>query len=175
MAKSATKTALRTTATDYDNEPRQSSVFAYRPLTSTSELRLFRLIPGRMGDPIQGIIEHVDLDADPTPIYKTLSYVWGDPDVKSPIKISYEDEVFQDLDVTVNLEDLLQHIRRPEEEPWIGLTPSASTNRMSRNVITKSGGWATSTPDALKFTYGLENSWKNPTLCHMGSIIASLA
>ncbi|KIM99807.1 hypothetical protein OIDMADRAFT_181179 [Oidiodendron maius Zn] len=76
----------------------------YQPLNQL-EVRLLRLQPASFGGPIYCTIAAWSLDKDL--VYNALSYVWGDPTVRLPIKLNG-----QPITITKNLENALRHIRR---------------------------------------------------------------
>ncbi|EXJ73264.1 uncharacterized protein A1O5_03024 [Cladophialophora psammophila CBS 110553] len=51
------------------------STFQYRPLSS-EEIRVLKLLPGQLEDPLSCELQHVQLSSPPT--YEALSYCWGD-------------------------------------------------------------------------------------------------
>jgi hypothetical protein len=69
--------------------------YGYTPLANPSQTRLLRLMPGKWDDPINCVIEPVDLDEKPT--YKALSYTWGDPDRKTSILIGESHLIVTDV------------------------------------------------------------------------------
>ncbi|PMD43638.1 hypothetical protein L207DRAFT_301603 [Hyaloscypha variabilis F] len=86
------------------------SSFSYKPLDATrNEIRLInihRRKPQTRADQPPAIscsMKHVSLDSSPS--FMALSYVWGDPDITTPILI--DGEVFN---VTVNLWQALNHL-----------------------------------------------------------------
>lgn len=93
-----TQTSLRSSSTN--NTP----TYRYTPLANPSQTRLLQLVPGKWDDPINCVIEPVDLDEKPT--YKALSYTWGDPDRKASILVGESH-----LIVTENLRIALQRLR----------------------------------------------------------------
>lgn len=114
---------------------------------STNSIRLLTLLPGEFGTPIQGfltlapgIFSPPDLaqdDEDPLsksdtkrPDFEAVSYVWGDPSVRTSILINgYE------LMVTVNLELFLQRLRKVDNERvvWADAICIDQTNVDERN------------------------------------------
>lgn len=73
--------------------------------TQLKELRLLYLLPGKPRDLIKCTLHTFPLDYAPK--YESLSYVWGDPNVKKSIMI--DGSPFQ---VTVDLKDALTRFRR---------------------------------------------------------------
>lgn len=70
---------------------RQDSVLDGRlhlpPLVAESkELRLLTLLPGGVDDDLECLLRVADLEAASVP-YETISYVWGDPDLRSFIRV----------------------------------------------------------------------------------------
>lgn len=85
--------------------------YQYRPLSSeANEIRLLSLLPAKFEDPIYCEVLHESLDNKDLK-YHTLSYVWGDPVVKSPILVEGHLK-----EVTTNLRHALQHLRKEERE-----------------------------------------------------------
>jgi hypothetical protein len=80
--------------------------FKYAPLPEDGRYtRIVSLLPGAWDEPISCELKVVSLDDEPE--YQTLSYVWGDPNIKTPIKLyGYE------LEVTENLGFALCRLRR---------------------------------------------------------------
>jgi hypothetical protein len=75
---------------------------------SRREIRLLKLLPGHLKDPISCELQVVSLDEKPT--YEPLSYVWGDPSV---VVVAYLHNV--PVNVTVNLAAALRRLRKAEE------------------------------------------------------------
>jgi hypothetical protein len=73
-----------------------------------NEIRLLDIRPGLFDAPIQCDLRHASLISDPD--FTALSYTWGDPKVRNPIKING-----QSLDVTLNLYNALHHMRSLNE------------------------------------------------------------
>ncbi|KAL8868749.1 MAG: hypothetical protein Q9174_004777 [Haloplaca sp. 1 TL-2023] len=72
------------------------------------DVRIVIIKPGKYNDPIECDLEIVRLE-DPSKtssITQALSYVWGNPDVRLPIRLGN-----QIIRVTVNLESALRHLR----------------------------------------------------------------
>ncbi|KAF2649711.1 HET-domain-containing protein, partial [Lophiostoma macrostomum CBS 122681] len=82
------------------------ATFVHKPLDrSLQQIRLISIVPEAEG-PIQCTIKHVDLDADKTPDYRALSYVWGPPSDVQRIRVNDQDFV-----VRSNLHHFLQAFR----------------------------------------------------------------
>ncbi|KAK8108523.1 hypothetical protein PG984_014324 [Apiospora sp. TS-2023a] len=84
----------------------------YRRIDASRFIRLVVIEPGNWESPIS----YSFLDRDPTDDYVALSYAWGSPRVTRPVLVDGTE-----LQVTVNLESALRHLRR-EWEPltlWI--------------------------------------------------------
>ncbi|KAK8057796.1 heterokaryon incompatibility protein-domain-containing protein [Apiospora saccharicola] len=88
----------------------------YRRIDASRFIRLVVIEPGNWESPISCRLVHSFLDRDPTNDYVALSYAWGSPRVTRPVLVDGTE-----LQVTVNLESALRHLRR-EWEPltlWI--------------------------------------------------------
>ena len=81
----------------------------YQPLENR-EIRVITLAPGKWDDEIACSLKTVSLDDNPS--YETLSYVWGDPQLRKKT-ISLQQRRFQ---VTPSLESALRHLRHEETE-----------------------------------------------------------
>ncbi|THV45125.1 hypothetical protein BGAL_0527g00020 [Botrytis galanthina] len=78
----------------------------YHPLKD-GEIRVLRIEPGTFDDPIHCALSPCLLDDNPT--YQALSYTWGDPSIRAPIKV--DGHVFM---ATTNLESALRYLRDTE-------------------------------------------------------------
>ncbi|KAF5574006.1 ARO80-positive transcription regulator of ARO9 and ARO10, partial [Fusarium subglutinans] len=88
-----------------------SSLAAYRKLSidySKRHCRILQLLPGTHEE-IHCTLQLVNLD-ESTPPYECVSYVWGDLAISKPIWVEG-----QELQVTTNLLEFLQHIRHPHD------------------------------------------------------------
>jgi hypothetical protein len=82
-------------------------LYQYEVLPTHSSFRVFELLPGVEGDPISCVLRSVDwVD---TPEYEALSYAWGDPKKRTTVIVDGKT-----LDVTVNLQIGLKHLRYPD-------------------------------------------------------------
>lgn len=87
-----------------------SSRGLYRALCKDShDIRLLLLLPGVFNEEIECLIRHASLDEKDLH-YETISYVWGDPSFRIPIKVDG-----QVVEVTKNLGDALRHLRLPDK------------------------------------------------------------
>ncbi|KAK8135690.1 heterokaryon incompatibility protein [Apiospora sp. TS-2023a] len=78
----------------------------HRPLgDSPTEIRIVNLLPGEYGDPIECVLEHIDMDT--TKSYEALSYCWGEASITKPILLDSKSYA-----VTTNLFDGLQRLRK---------------------------------------------------------------
>jgi hypothetical protein len=107
----------------FSNNGATNIEFKYKSLKD-SEIRVFRLLPRTQGRDICGTIEHINLADTPSPKYQTLSYVWGDPNITTPVKIRYGDDnssIFHQFQATTNLALALEHMRSDSTSPviWI--------------------------------------------------------
>lgn len=85
----------------------QHAVFTHQALDrSRSQIRLISVIPEAEG-PVRCTIRLVDLDANPTPDYRALSYTWGPPSPKHRIYVNGKPLV-----VRLNLYDFLLAFRK---------------------------------------------------------------
>ena len=95
--------------------PENDSIWKYSPLKECSDqMRLLALLPGSGDETIR--CEQASVSLESATGFEALSYVWGDPNVTSPILI--DGKPFQ---VTANLHSALQYLR-PQEKPrtlWI--------------------------------------------------------
>ncbi|KAF4418450.1 Heterokaryon incompatibility protein 6 [Colletotrichum fructicola] len=73
----------------------------------SKDIRLLHLLPGKWEEDIQCRLEVTGLHN--YPVYEALSYAWGDPEVVRPILLDGEQ-----MDVTINLESALRHLRFAE-------------------------------------------------------------
>ncbi|KAI0418320.1 heterokaryon incompatibility protein-domain-containing protein [Xylaria grammica] len=76
----------------------------YQPITRENEIRLLTLEPGQPDDEIRCTLVNVKLSWRTK--FEALSYTWGDPKVKTPIKVSGHD-----IGVTPNLHSALKDLR----------------------------------------------------------------
>lgn len=87
-----------------------SIVYRQYPIAESSkDIRLITLEPGFWDEPISCTIRVVSLDDSPR--YETLSYAWGDAQVKEPIQLNGHV-----VEVTVNLFSALKHLRSQMEK-----------------------------------------------------------
>ena len=78
----------------------------YQPLDSSkSEIRLLSIVPDPLDGPVRCTLHVVSLDC--TPVFRALSYVWGDASITEDITIES-----CKLAVTTNLEAALRAVRR---------------------------------------------------------------
>ena len=78
----------------------------YQPLDAAiDEIRLLQLMPGKAETPLRCHLITVSLQDSPT--FEALSYVWGSPNIKTPIEV--EGDPFP---ITTNLESALRALRR---------------------------------------------------------------
>lgn len=85
----------------------------YRRLEGPRLIRLVMLEPGDWVSPISCRLDHRPL-TDKSINYVALSYAWGSPRVTRPVLV---DGI--ELQVTVNLESALRHLRRQSEPVFI--------------------------------------------------------
>ncbi|CAI9631268.1 unnamed protein product [Alternaria burnsii] len=65
-----------------------SAAFVHEPINqAVQEIRLISIIPETTG-PIRCNLMHVDLQSNPTPEYRALSYVWGPPSPVQEIQVN---------------------------------------------------------------------------------------
>lgn len=85
---------------------RFKGISPHRPLgNSSTEIRIINLLPGEYGDPIECVLEHVDMET--TRNYEALSYCWGEASITKPILL--DSNLYP---VTANLFDGLQRLRK---------------------------------------------------------------
>ncbi len=94
--------------------------YKYEPLSdSKRQIRIFTLFPLSQGIELQGHLQVVNFDSDPTklPPYETLSYVWG----QNPVfdHVLYLDSA--PFKISAHLANVLTHVRRSDTERdlWI--------------------------------------------------------
>ncbi|KAK8022102.1 heterokaryon incompatibility protein-domain-containing protein [Apiospora rasikravindrae] len=115
----------------------------YRRLKGLRTIRLAVVEPGDWGSPISCYLSHSSLDDNPK--YVALSYAWGSPRATRPILV---DGI--QLQVTVNLESALRHLRH-QSEPliiWIDaicinqldLTERSEQVRLMRSIYQQASG-----------------------------------
>jgi hypothetical protein len=82
------------------------SQFRHQPLdTSRAQIRVLCVAP-EAGGLIQCTIKHIDLNANPAPFYRALSYTWGSPEDTQEISVNG-----RSLEVRRNLHDFLVAFR----------------------------------------------------------------
>ncbi|KAK8017311.1 hypothetical protein PG993_013637 [Apiospora rasikravindrae] len=87
---------------------RFKGISPHRPLRdSPTEIRIVNLLPGAYGDPIECVLEHIDIDI--TQDYDALSYCWGEASITKTIRLDNKS-----YPVTTNLFDGLQRLRKPD-------------------------------------------------------------
>ncbi|CAN9346234.1 unnamed protein product [Alternaria sp. RS040] len=65
-----------------------SAAFVHEPINqAVQEIRLISIIPETTG-PIRCNLIHVNLQSNPTPEYRALSYVWGPPSPVQEIQVN---------------------------------------------------------------------------------------
>lgn len=81
----------------------------HQPLSQwdPSEIRLVKLHPGELDDPVRCELYHTSLDKQPVHDYIALSYTWGDPNDTVPICLNGVD-----YPVTRNLDSFLRHAQK---------------------------------------------------------------
>lgn len=85
-----------------------SDLYHYVSLKEPTHIRILHLKPGHDGDPLQGTIEHVDVNSDVT--FSAISYVWGSQD--TPYRMLLGDDQYVPL--TKSLHETLQNLRELE-------------------------------------------------------------
>ncbi|KAK8110730.1 heterokaryon incompatibility protein-domain-containing protein [Apiospora kogelbergensis] len=94
---------------------RFKGISPHRPLDEgATKIRIVNLLPGEFGDPIECILEHIDMED--TKDYEAISYCWGESSITKPILLESKP-----YPVTTNLFDGLQRLRRSEgpRKLWI--------------------------------------------------------
>ncbi|RFU33188.1 hypothetical protein B7463_g3139, partial [Scytalidium lignicola] len=80
----------------------------YRPLESSTHIRILHLKDGGEGEPLRCKIEHVDLQRKPS--YQAISYVWGSSNKPFWIEVDDGLEVFK-IPLTASLNHALRDLR----------------------------------------------------------------
>ena len=94
---------------------RFKGISPHRPLDEgATKIRIVNLLPGEFGDPIECILEHIDMED--TKDYEAISYCWGESSITKPILLESKP-----YPVTTNLFDGLQRLRRSDgpRKLWI--------------------------------------------------------
>ncbi|KAI0520855.1 heterokaryon incompatibility protein-domain-containing protein [Xylaria bambusicola] len=86
--------------------------YRYLPLQPGRKIRILKLAAGQEGCDLEGELIHVDLDQDPE--YSALSYAWGSELAPTRIKCNG-----QDIEITKNLAQALQHLRHESEPTYL--------------------------------------------------------
>lgn len=88
--------------------------YKYLPLESHNHIRLIKLFPGRLSDPLVCTLVHVDLESAPK--FEAISYFWGtDRSARLYVSHGSEGELFVLEKVTTSLEAALTRFRRSNE------------------------------------------------------------
>lgn len=89
-------------------------LYQHEILPTDKSFRVLELLPGVEGDPISCLLRTVHWDD--LPVYKAISYAWGDPNVKAPVIVNGKR-----LEVTVNLQTGLKHFRSQDRSQllWV--------------------------------------------------------
>jgi hypothetical protein len=85
------------------------NTYEYDPIYTGTTIRLLTLYRGTRDEPLQGELNHIDLNTYPP--FKALSYVWGDSAERSPFNCSLK-QIF----LTVSLSDALRRFRLPNKD-----------------------------------------------------------
>ncbi|KAK6833316.1 hypothetical protein PG987_008010 [Apiospora arundinis] len=94
---------------------RFKGISPHRPLDDgPTKIRIVNLLPGEYGDPIECVLEHIDMDT--TKDYEALSYCWGEASITKPIFLDSKP-----YPVTINLFDGLQRLRKSDGPEDSGL------------------------------------------------------
>jgi hypothetical protein len=102
-------------------EPAAASV--YTPLSqSRREIRLLKLLPGQLSDPVSCELQVVSLHDNPH--YEPLSYTWGDPTISFLIYLHTVP-----INITINLATALRQLRK-QKEPQILWVDALCINQM---------------------------------------------
>ncbi|KUI62505.1 Heterokaryon incompatibility protein 6, OR allele [Cytospora mali] len=84
----------------------------YEPFSNDHSIRILIVEPESAGPELRTHLQVVDLNDDPQ--YEAMSYTWGDPKDKTPLKVQ-QDEV----QIPQNLEDALKRLRYPDRRRYI--------------------------------------------------------
>jgi len=77
-------------------------------LPTETWFRVLELQPGSEDDHISVLLHHAHWEE--SPVYEAISYAWGDPKATTPVIVNGKR-----LDVTVNLQTVLRHLRYKEK------------------------------------------------------------
>ncbi|KAK1526686.1 hypothetical protein CPAR01_13214 [Colletotrichum paranaense] len=108
------------------NQSNVCSANIYVPLDYRSQqIRILELLPGSFDDEIECRLKTITQGAS----YEALSYVWGDPTHTRTIKVQGEA-----MNVTANLKNALQHLRRAGEalDLWVDAVCINQTDNAER-------------------------------------------
>jgi hypothetical protein len=94
-------------AANLNTHPERPSIRADR-----RQIRIIELLPGTPQDEIRCASHIANLDDNP--VYEALSYVWGDSRITKRIYVDG-----RPMEITVNLESALRHIRKPAESRFL--------------------------------------------------------
>lgn len=98
----------------------------YRPLEDSDSIRMIFLQPGDWKDPIKCELRNTALSHKPC--YQALSYAWGSSKVTRPVAVNYAE-----MNVTVNLESALRHLRR--KDVTLSLWVDALVSKWGENLV----------------------------------------
>nr|POE63704.1 heterokaryon incompatibility protein 6, or allele [Quercus suber] len=102
--------------------------FSYVPLnTELMEIRLLVVHPGEGNEPVRARLDNVLLSSEWKPLYETISYVWGDPNVRSRIYLQG-----LELDVPLSSEQAIRRMRYPDRERTLWIDAICINQRDSR-------------------------------------------
>lgn len=106
--------------------------FRYQPLSQDrEEIRVLVVQPSRFETaPLSCKIVHCFLDQTPTPEYETISYVWGNPNMRARIGLNR-----CGFDVTASAERVLRRMRHPDRSRtlWIDAVCINQWDTVERN------------------------------------------
>ncbi|KAF2144178.1 uncharacterized protein K452DRAFT_154350 [Aplosporella prunicola CBS 121167] len=86
-----------------------NAVFEYPLLQELTQIRLLRIKPGKLGDPLVCELYPITMDSDPE--YESLSYAWGDKTITVEIECQKSR-----MNIAHSLHDALQRIRDRHED-----------------------------------------------------------
>src|SRR6266480_5134893 len=97
-----------------EHSPVPPSPYQFADLQTETSFRVLELLPGRGDAPISCLLHLADWNRPPE--YEAVSYAWGDPNLRAPIKCHGKR-----LEVGRNLHSGLTHLRLPDRSRilWI--------------------------------------------------------
>lgn len=108
-------------------------LYQYKPLLSKDHIRVLRVFPGRNHEPLQCVLERVELKGDM--VYKALSYTWENQTPSTPVYVR-DGLISRRLLITENLASALAELRHPDDAVylWADAICINQTNIAEKNV-----------------------------------------